>query len=103
MLAANGCMRQIQLMARDDLFESKRRDVTAPPPGYAPHMIRTVMNRSDWAILLALAFIWGGAFFCISVAVQSVPPLTYVWLRLTIAAAGLWVFRYGRGDAPEDQ
>ncbi|HEU5286656.1 MAG TPA: EamA family transporter, partial [Sphingomicrobium sp.] len=35
---------------------------------------------------------WGGAFFFISVAVRHVPPLTYVWLRLTIAAAGLWLF-----------
>lgn len=77
-------------MARDDLFESKRRDAGAGQPVYAPHMIRTVMNRADWLTLIGLAVIWGSAFFCISVAVQSVPPLTYVWLRVTIAAAALW-------------
>jgi drug/metabolite transporter (DMT)-like permease len=77
-------------MARDDLFESKRRDAIVESRAYAPHMIRTVMNRSDWLTLIGLAVIWGSAFFCISVAVQSVPPLTYVWLRVTIAAAALW-------------
>ncbi len=85
-------------MARDDHFDSKLRDAALPVPSYRHAMIRTVMNRSDWAILLALAFIWGAAFFCISVAVQSVPPLTYVWLRLTIAAAGLWAFLAWRGQ-----
>ena len=46
------------------------------------------MNRRDWLILGVLALIWGGAFFFIGVAVRHVPPLTYVWLRLTIAAVG---------------
>ncbi|MBA2466950.1 MAG: EamA family transporter [Sphingomonas sp.] len=50
------------------------------------------MNRGDWATLVALAIIWGGAFFFISVAVQEIAPLTYVWLRLTIAAAAMWLF-----------
>ena len=35
-------------------------------------MIRTVMNRPDWATLLALAVIWGGAFLFIGVAVRHV-------------------------------
>jgi len=61
-------------------------------------MIRTQMNGPDWGILVALALIWGGAFFFISVAVHAVPPLTYVWLRLTIAALGLWLFLWWRGD-----
>lgn len=50
------------------------------------------MNGGDWLILLALALIWGGAFFFIGIAVRHVPPLTYVWLRLTIAAAGMWTY-----------
>lgn len=57
------------------------------------------MNGADWAILVALALIWGGAFFFISVAVDTVPPLTYVWLRLTIAAAALWLFLLWKGEA----
>ena len=56
------------------------------------HVIRTVMNRSDWLILAALAAIWGGAFLFIGIAVRHVPPLTYVWLRLTIAAVAMWTF-----------
>ncbi|MEP7129927.1 MAG: EamA family transporter [Sphingomicrobium sp.] len=55
-------------------------------------MIRSQMNRSDWLILGVLALIWGGAFFFIGVAVRHVQPLTYVWLRLTIAAAAMWLF-----------
>lgn len=55
-------------------------------------MIRSQMNRSDWAILGVLALIWGCAFMFIDIAVHHIPPLTYVWLRVTIAAAGLWLF-----------
>ena len=84
-------MPQIPLMARDDPFERKQRDALLVPAGHPAPMIRTTMNRSDWAILLVLAVIWGGAFMFIGVAVKHVHPLTYVWLRLTIAAAGMWV------------
>ncbi|MBA3666854.1 MAG: DMT family transporter [Sphingomonas sp.] len=56
------------------------------------------MNRGEWGILLALALIWGAAFFFIKVAVTHVDPLTYVWLRLTIAAAALWLLLRYRGD-----
>ena len=56
------------------------------------------MNRSDWLILGILALIWGGAFFFIGVAVRHVPPLTYVWMRLTIAAAAMWTYLKLRGQ-----
>ncbi|HVU30103.1 MAG TPA: DMT family transporter [Sphingomicrobium sp.] len=61
-------------------------------------MIRSQMNGRDWLVLLFLALIWGGAFFFIGVAVRHVPPLTYVWLRLTIGAAGLWVYLILKGE-----
>ncbi|HEY7006393.1 MAG TPA: DMT family transporter, partial [Sphingomicrobium sp.] len=61
-------------------------------------MIRSQMNSHDWLILGILAVIWGGAFFFIGVAVRHVPPLTYVWLRLTIGAAGLWAYLIVRGE-----
>lgn len=67
-------------------------------PGYRTPMINNVMNRAEWVILLALALIWGAAFFCIKVAVTHVEPLTYVWLRLSIAAAALWVLLRWRGE-----
>jgi drug/metabolite transporter (DMT)-like permease len=80
-------------------FDRKRVDAGRPAAAYARPMIRIQMNGADWAILVALALIWGGAFFFISVAVSSVPPLTYVWLRLSIAAAGLWLFLRWKGEA----
>jgi drug/metabolite transporter (DMT)-like permease len=61
-------------------------------------MIRSVMNRSDWLILLVLALIWGGAFMFIGVAVKHVHPLTYVWLRLSIAALAMWAFLRMKGQ-----
>lgn len=61
-------------------------------------MIRSQMNGSDWLLMLVLAVIWGGAFFFIGVAVRHVQPLTYVWLRLTIGAAGLWTYLMIRGE-----
>jgi drug/metabolite transporter (DMT)-like permease len=56
------------------------------------------MNGRDWLILGTLAVIWGGAFFFIGVAVKHVPPLTYVWLRLTIAAGAMWAYLHFSGQ-----
>ena len=55
-------------------------------------MINQEMTGREWGILLILAVIWGGAFMFIGVAVRHVEPLTYVWLRLTIAAGAMWLF-----------
>ena len=73
-------------------FDSKVREAPASAAPHTQPMIRTVMNRSDWLTLIGLAVIWGSAFFCIHVAVHAIPPLTYVWLRVTIAAAALWAY-----------
>ena len=80
-------------------FDRKLAEAADAVAGDKPHMIRTTMNRGDWLILVALAVIWGGAFFFIGVAVRHVPPLTYVWLRLTIAAAAMWVYVKARGGS----
>ena len=71
-------------------FERNCADASGAPDVYDAPVIRAQMNRSDWLILLFLAVIWGGAFFFIGVAVRHVPPLTYVWLRVTIAALAMW-------------
>src|SRR4029453_10704439 len=81
------------------LFERNRRGAAPSGTGQDRPMIRTVMNRSDWLTLLALAIIWGSAFMFISVAVHEVAPLTYVWLRLTIATAAMWLFLWWRGES----
>jgi drug/metabolite transporter (DMT)-like permease len=85
-------------MARDDQFQSKRQDAPAPAGDYAQQMIRSVMNRSDWLILLVLALIWGGAFLFIGVAVRHVEPLTYVWARVSMAAAAMFLFLKLKGQ-----
>ena len=79
------------------LFERKPRDVRGEAPGYASSMINQEMTGREWAILLFLAVIWGGAFLFIGIAVRHVEPLTYVWLRLTIAAGAMWLFLKLRG------
>ena len=84
-------------------FERNCADASGAPDLYGKPVIRTQMNGNDWMILLALAVIWGSAFMFIGVAVRHVQPLTYVWLRLAIAAAGMWVFvklRGGKLDLP---
>jgi drug/metabolite transporter (DMT)-like permease len=86
-------------------FERKAAEAADDRSVYAPPVIRSQMNRSDWLIIGVLALIWGGAFFFIGVAVRHVPPLTYVWLRLTIAAAAMWLFLRFKGrslDLPRE-
>ena len=83
--------------AIDPDFGRKARDAEAAALAYRTSMIRTTMNGRDWAILLTLAVIWGGAFFFISVAVREVPPFTYVWLRVSLAALALWAYVWWRG------
>lgn len=80
-------------------FQRKRAEAPEAKAGDTAAMIRTQMNRSDWLVLLFLAAIWGGAFFFIGVAVRHVTPLTYVWLRVTIAAIALWIYVKARGDS----
>jgi drug/metabolite transporter (DMT)-like permease len=80
-------------------FDRTKADAAQPPNGQSMSMIRIQMNRGDWLILATLALIWGGAFFFIGVAVRHVPPLTYVWMRLTIAAAAMWIYVRARGES----
>ena len=82
----------------EDLFDGKPRDAAQPAAADEAPVIRTLMNRSDWLTLIALAVIWGAAFLFISVAVREVEPMTYVWLRLTMAAAAMWLFLWWRGE-----
>lgn len=82
----------------DDLIGRKPRDAGRGAGSYAAPMINSVMNRGEWGILIGLALIWGAAFYFIKIAVTHVEPLTYVWLRLSMAAGGLWLFLRWRGE-----
>jgi len=55
------------------------------------------MNLREWLMLFTLAAIWGASFFLIAVAVQELPPLTIVLLRLGFAAATLWLMVFLQG------
>ena len=88
-------------MARDDLFDRKARVVPAGAHVHPPPMINRTMGGSEWSSLLLLGLIWGGAFFFIDVAVAEVAPLTFVWARLSIAAAVLWLYLWARGRLPK--
>jgi len=79
-------------------FDRKQAEAATPECAQDAHMIRSQMDRGDWLILGLLAVIWGGAFFFIGVAVRHVPPLTYVFLRLSIAAAAMWAYLWFKGQ-----
>jgi drug/metabolite transporter (DMT)-like permease len=55
------------------------------------------MTAAVWAQILLLGAIWGGSFFFARIAVQEIPPLTLVLLRVSIAAAALHVFLAATG------
>jgi drug/metabolite transporter (DMT)-like permease len=59
------------------------------------------MNRTDWMLLLALSILWGGSFFFVEVALEGLPVLTIVWLRVALAAVILGtVLRLSRVPFP---
>lgn len=47
------------------------------------------LDGTDWALLLLLSVLWGGAYFFAGVAVRELPPLTVVLLRVSLAACAL--------------
>jgi drug/metabolite transporter (DMT)-like permease len=47
------------------------------------------LRATDWLMLFALSLLWGGSFFFVGVAVDALPPLTLVVLRVGIAAVAL--------------
>ncbi|MDK4731193.1 DMT family transporter [Rhizobium sp. CNPSo 3490] len=56
------------------------------------------MSAWIWSLLLLLGLIWGGSFFFARIAVQHIPPLTLVFLRLLLAGLALHVYIAGRFD-----
>lgn len=62
------------------------------------HGAGQAMGREDWAILLFLSVLWGGSFFFIEIALESVRPFTLVLIRVALAAAMLWAFLWWRGQ-----
>jgi len=82
----------------EDCFDRKAQEAGRETATYSQPMINQQMIGREWVILLILAVIWGGAFLFIGVAVRHVEPLTYVWLRLTIAAGAMFLFLKFKGQ-----
>lgn len=59
----------------------------------------TYMSMRDWTMLVLLGLLWGGSFFFARIAVQEIPPLVLVLLRVAIAAAALHVYLAARGPS----
>jgi drug/metabolite transporter (DMT)-like permease len=56
------------------------RQMPASPP------VSRAISQRAWIMLLVLGAIWGGAFFFARIAVQEIPPLALVLLRVALAA-----------------
>ncbi|WP_227319968.1 DMT family transporter [Acidisoma silvae] len=47
------------------------------------------MTARDWALLVLLSVIWGGSFLFIKLGLRDLPPLTFVFGRVSLAALAL--------------
>lgn len=58
-------------------------------------------SRLDWAVFVALGFMWGSSYLFIKLAVDDFGTFTLVALRLAVGAALLWtIFLFSRKRLP---
>lgn len=55
------------------------------------------MTSREWAFLIALSLVWGGAFFFTEIALTDFGPLTVVLGRVGFGALGLLIWLYASG------
>ncbi len=48
------------------------------------------LGPMDAGLLVLLSLLWGGSFLCVGIAVQELPVLTIIALRVSLAALVLW-------------
>ena len=90
-------------MVSDDLFwpESARpesaRPESARPESARPesaaassHTNFGPMRQREWGLILCLSLLWGCSFPFAKIAVAAYPPLTLVFLRVSLAALMLY-------------
>lgn len=58
------------------------------------------MTTSAWLMLVALSFLWGCSYFLIEIALDGLPVLPLVAIRVGLAAVVLWVFVLVAGERP---
>lgn len=68
---------------------------------------RVVVNRrmtfAEWCLLIGLSVLWGGSFLFTGIALEELPALTIVLLRVALAAAGLSIIAaFMELDMPRD-
>ena len=51
--------------------------------------VNSSMGPVEWSLLITLSVLWGGSFFFVGIAVDALPPLTIVALRVGLAAIAL--------------
>ncbi len=59
--------------------------------------IELQIDSRDWARLVFLSMLWGGTFFFTGVALKELPPLTLIFLRVTIASLILLPLLWSNG------
>ena len=57
------------------------------------------MSLKNWSLLLVLSVLWGGSFFFVEVALEDIPPLTLVFLRVALASLALLIYLKLRGES----
>ena len=61
------------------------------------------MSTADWAMLIALSILWGLSYFLIEIALEGLPVLVIVSLRIALAAVVLWGFvLVARAEVPRE-
>ena len=58
---------------------------------------KPAMNLAEWSMVILLSLLWGGAFFCVGVAVKELPTMTIVVCRVGFAAITLWAIVLASG------
>src|ERR1035437_6715078 len=80
------------------------RPTSATRPTPSDRGARQTNIAREIALLALLALIWGGSFTLIKVAIDTVPPVTMVAARVTVAALLLVLLARMRGYAlPHDR
>ncbi|MCR6734526.1 MAG: DMT family transporter [Afipia sp.] len=59
--------------------------------------IELQIDARDWARLVFLSMLWGGTFFFTGVALKELPPLTLIFLRVSIATLILLPLLWSNG------
>ena len=55
------------------------------------------MTAGEWGLLIALAILWGAAFYFVAIAVHDIPPLTLGAIRLLLGGSLLVTILYATG------